>query len=443
MRWGVGEVGEVKTFEQMSYLALAVAVALTACAPAATPTPVPTEAPTATDVAPVEPTALPTAEPVPTIDTVAAEPDANLTDGCVDEYSPDVDYFPEKMTVAESSGFQIEYFNHYKLITVPTPVPGGTSEQYVLVQCGTPAPTEYADAVVVEIPVERVVSMSTTYLPHLEQLGVLERVVGIDDVTYVSNAEINRRFTAGEIRAIGSGTGLNIEQTLDLDPDVIFTYGSGSADFDSAPILRDAGLPTVLIAEWLDNTPLGRAEWGKFLAAFFNKDGQAEQDFAALTTRYRDLQALTADLAPEARRSVLVGTPYEGVWYMPGGGSFAAAGLLDAGASYAWANTTEVASLPLTFEAVVERAQDAQVWLNIGFVSDRAALLAQDSRFESFAAYQSGELWNNDARTNPNGGNDYYESAVAQPDVVLADLIHILYPDLLPDHELVYYRQLE
>lgn len=406
---------------------MAAAVLLAACAPAAGP-----QTPAPTSVA--------TAAPAPTVVTA---PLANLTDGCVDTFSPEVDYFPEKLTVAQSAGFTIEYFNHYKVINVPTPVPGGSAEQYVLVQCGTPAPEGFEQAVLVEVPVNRVVSMSTTYLPHFEALGVLDRVVGIDDVTFVSNAEINRRFAAGEIAAIGTGPGLNIEQALALEPDVIFAYGSGSTEFDSHPKLREAGLATVLIAEWLDNTPLGRAEWGKVLAAFFNEDGLAESDFAALSARYAELTALTADLAPEAKRAVLVGTPYEGVWHMPGGASFAAAGLIDAGAGYAWADDPQTASLPLAFEDVIARAQDADVWLNLGFVADRAGLLTQDSRFESFAAVQSGQLWNNDARTNANGGNDYYESAIAQPDVVLADLIYILYPDLLPEHELVYYRRLE
>jgi len=101
-----------------------------------------------------------------------------------------------------------------------------------------------------------------------------------------------------------------------------------------------------------------------------------------------------------------------------------------------------VGSIPLAFEAVFAKAGEADYWLNVGYVGSLADLKAMDARYADFAAFQKGNVWNNDARTTANGGNDYYESAVAHPEVVLADLIKIFHPDLLPDHELVYYRQL-
>lgn len=405
---------------------------LAACAPAATPTPT-TEPPTAAPTATLAPTSAPTAVPAPT---------TNLTEGCVSEYIAGVDYFPEKITVAYSAGFTIEYFGHYKVLTVNTPFPGATeSFQYALVQCGTPAPEGFAEEQIIEVPVASIVTMSTTYLPFLEKLGVLDKLVGVDDATFVSNEAVLKMAADGKLTTIGSGAAVNVEQALDLQPDLIMAYSSGSPDYDAHPKLIEAGLKVALNAEWLDTSPLGRAEWGKFIAAFFNKEAVAEAEFSETAQKYEALKALAANAASQP--TVFVGTPYEGTWYMPGGKSFAAAFFVDASANYPWADTTDTGSLYLAFEAVFDKAKEADYWLNLGYVPDLKSLTDQDARFADFAAYQNGNVWNNDARTTANGGNDYYESAVANPDVVLADLIAILHPELLPEHTFTYMRQVK
>ncbi len=414
------------------------------CAAAPTAAPAPTEV-AATVAAPAisAPTEAPTAEPTlaPTEAPTVAAPTTNLRDGCVEAYAEGVDYFPDKVTVSYAAGFSIAYHGNYKVITVQTPYPGGQPIEYALVQCGTPTPDGFDAAQIVEVPVKRVISLSTTNLPYLDRLGVVDRLVAVDDATFVSNQKVLDAVTAGTVSVIGGGQQINVEQALALEPDLVLAYGSGSPEFDSYPKLQEAGLSVVFNADWLENAPLGRAEWGKFIAAFFNAESSAETAFDATAGKYEGLQALVRNT--DTRPSVLIGTPFEGTWYVPGGGSFAATYLYDAGATYPWADDGSTGSLSLAFEAVFERAGDADLWLNLGYVSDLKGLLAQDARFSEFKAYQDGAVWNNDARTSAAGGNDYYETAAADPDVVLADLIKILHPDLLPDHTLVYYRQLQ
>jgi len=422
-------------------MSLAMVLMVTACAAPATPTEAPTAAPAieASATAPVEPTVAPTE--APTAAPVVAAPGANLRDGCAEAYAPEVDYFPEKSTVTYAAGLDITYHNNYKIVSVETPFPGGAPIEYVLVQCGTPAPEGYDAAQIVEVPVKRVISLSTTNLPHLDRLGVIDTLVAVDDATFVSNAHVLEAVSAGSVAVIGGGPAINVEQALALEPDVVLAYGSGSPDFDSYPKLLESGFKVVFNADWLENAPLGRAEWGKFIAAFYNAEADAEKRFDATAANYESLQALVASV--EARPSVLIGTPFQGTWYLPGGESFGAAFLYDAGATYPWADDASVGSLGLAFEAVFERAADAEVWLNLGYVSDLKGLSDQDPRFAEFSAFQNGMVWNNDARTSAAGGNDYYETAAAEPDVVLADLISILHPELVPDHTLVYYRKVE
>lgn len=410
------------------------AFALAGCAPASTPTKAPAAAPMEVPA---------TAAPTPQAPVIAA-PEHNLTDGCVAEgaYEASVDYFPEKAALTHTDGFTIEYFNNYKVITVKTPYPGATeSMQYALVQCGTPAPEDFLDEQIIEVPVQTVVTMSTSYLPFLDELGLLDRLVGLDDATYVSNPTVLKMAEEGKLTMLGYGSGVNVEKALELAPELIMTYGSGAPEYDAHPVLIEAGLKTVVNAEWLDTSPLGRAEWGKFIAVFFNKEADAEALLAEKAQKYEELKALSAGVAEKP--TAFTGSAYQGTWNVPGGQSFAAAFLKDAGADYLWADDASTGSLPLAFEAVFEKAQNADYWLNVGFFFSLADLPAADARYADFAAFQNGNVWNNDAKTSAAGGNDYYESAVAHPELVLADLIKIFHPDLLPGHELVYYRQLK
>jgi iron complex transport system substrate-binding protein len=372
----------------------------------------------------------------------ATQPTANLTAGCINDFDPTVDYFPEKATLTHTAGFSIEYFPHYKVVTVHTPFPGGEPLHYVLLQCGAPVPEGFAASQLIEVPVKSIVTMSTTFLTALDEIGVLDRLVGLDEATYVSNPTVRQMVDEGKVTMIGVGAGINVEGVLDLRPELIMTISTGNAEFDAHPKLLEAGLKVVLNAEWLDTSPLGRAEWGKFIAAFFNREATAEASFAKRVTRYDELAALAA--TAETRPTVLVNTFSRNAWSIPGGNSYIARFLADAGATYLWADETTNERLQLSFEEVYDVAQGAEFWVNTGRnATTLAELLAEDARYGDFAAVQQGKVWNNNARLGPSGGNEYWEVGVAHPDVVLADLIKIFHPELLPEHELVYYRQLK
>ncbi len=366
----------------------------------------------------------------------------NLTDGCVETYDPNVDYFPEKVTLTQTKGFAVEYHNNKKLVTVETPWPGATEGfQYVLVQCGTPAPEGYEATQIIDVPVKRMITMSTTYLPFLDKLGVLDRLVGVDDTTYVNNPTVLKMAEEGKLPSIGYRAALNDEQVLELEPDLVMTYGSGAPESDAHPVLLNAGVKAVINAEWMETAPFGRTEWGKFTALFLNKEAAAEAQIAGTAQRYAELVAKAQ--SAEQHPTVFTDSDYQGTWYVAGGQSFGAKLLADAGTNYLWADDPNSASVPLAFEAVFEKAADADFWINVGYYNDLASLQANDARYANFAAFKNGNVWNNNKRSNANGGNDYYESAITEPDVVLADLIAIFHPELMPEHEFVYYQQLK
>lgn len=386
-------------------------------------------------VAPVMPTQEEELAPTTSVAT-------NITDGCIANYDPSVDYFPQKAVVTHAGGFTIEYFAHYKVITVQTPFPGSEPQQYVLVQCGAPAPASYTAAQVITTPLQTVVTMSTTYLTALDELGVLERLIGLDEATYVNNPTVLQMAATGKLTMVGVGAGVNVEQAIDLQPGLIMAVSTGNAEFDAHPKLLEAGLKVVLNAEWLETSPLGRAEWIKFIAAFFNREATAAALFAEREARYQELTALAT--TAESRPTVFVNTVARGTWSTPGGHSYIARFLADAGADYLWAHETTNERMQLAFEEVYDMAQSADFWVNSGRnAKTLVELLTEDSRYADFTAVQKGNVWNNNARLGPNGGNEYWEIGVAHPDVVLADLIKIFHPELLPEYELVYYHRLQ
>ncbi|MCP4418650.1 MAG: ABC transporter substrate-binding protein [Chloroflexi bacterium] len=404
--------------------------------PTAVPDTAVTDETVATATAPAVPTPESTEEPV------VVTPSSNLTDGCVENYDESIDYFPSKTAVFHAEGFTIEYFNNYKVVTVTAPWTGAEeAATYILVQCGTPAPSGFDDAIQIEVPISSIVSMSTTYLPYIEMFGWMNSLVAVDSAAYAYNVSVHTKLDAGELVELGSGPTVDVEAALELAPDVIMTSASGSPDYDTHPKLEEVGLTVVLNADYLDITPLGRAEWGKFIAAFYNDEALAEGWFDTVTAEYDAFATLTADLS--TRPTVFANTPYEGTWYMPGGQSYTAQFLNAAGADYLWGGDESTNTLFLDFESVFDQAVDAEYWLNLGFVFSLADLEASDERYADFAAFQSGAVYNYDLRTNEFGGNDFFESAAANPQLILADLIKIFHPDLVPDHTFVYYRIVE
>jgi iron complex transport system substrate-binding protein len=372
---------------------------------------------------------------------VTAPPNVQNATACVSNYNANTDYFPNKSSIVAANGFKLQYFSNYKLLSVPQAWAGDQPRTYVLLQCGTPLPSTGipAEAVVINVPVQRTVALSTTYLPYFEKFALLSDLVAIENSDYVYSPAVKQAVGAGQIATVGGGAEIDIEKTLSLQPDVIFAYGSGSPDYDAHPKLQAAGLNVVLLAEFLEPTPLGRAEWGKAIAAFFNQEAAANIWFDGVSDRYNSLRA-SAQASP-TQPSVLKEAPYQGVWYVPGGQSFAAKLLADAGANYVWAADPHSGSLTLDFETVFANASSADFWLDVGFVNSLAELQASDQRFGEFASVHHNKVYNNNKRLGENGGNDYYESGTASPDVLLADLVEIFHPDL-QDHQLVYYQPL-
>lgn len=374
--------------------------------------------------------------------------DVNLTDGCVTEFDAAVDYFPDKIELTDAQNIIVKYFNNYKIVTVVDAFEGATDFNYVLVQCGTPAPSADNfpdDTQFIEVPVGDIITMSTTQLPHLRELGLLDNLIGLDGFAFVNTPEVVEMIEAGELIEVGSDANVNIEAVLDADPTLVMTFGY-NPDTDAHPILIEAGINTALNASWRENTPLARAEWVKYVSLFFNLEADAEAVFDNIKTQYTDAKVLAASIAEDERRVVLWNyfSPYSDSWTIPGAETYIGALIRDAGGVVALGEEAPNNSTDLGFEAVYNGALDVDLWMIGAFaVSSLDEFLAQDNRYSDFAAFANGNVWNNNLDQNVNGGNNYYELGVTNPHLILQDLVAMFYPELLPDHEFVFYLHLQ
>ncbi|KST61967.1 ABC transporter substrate-binding protein [Mastigocoleus testarum] len=359
---------------------------------------------------------------------------------CIQNFNPNTDYFPTKASINHATGFAVEYHNNYKVVTVKNPWRDAKRGfKYVLVECGTPVPLGFKRNQVITVPVNTVVSLSTTHLPHLAKLGIVDKLLGISNYKTVNTPEVVEKIKAGQIAELGNNN-VNLERLLELNPELVTTYGTGNPQVDNHSKFLEAGLKVAINAEYMETSPLGRAEWLKFTALFFNKEDIAEKEFSEIAKKYQDIAETVKSI--KKRPKVFTGFNFKGTWYTPGCKSYAAKYLADAGADYFCAENSS-GSTPLSFENVFERAATADYWLNVSQSWQTLKdVITEDSRYGDFQAVKKGNVYNNNARLNENGGNDYWEGGISNPNLVLADLIKIFHPELLPNHKLVFYQNL-
>lgn len=363
--------------------------------------------------------------------------------GCITDFDPTADYFPDKSTLSEATNFGLEYRGSYQILTVKRPYLGGKPVSYVLVRCGAPAPVltgELAHAQQVTVPVRSLYSGSTTHLAMITGLDAADVVTGVSSPAAVADPQIRRRIDTGATVGYAPGGQVNIEAVLGAAPDVLVTQGMDDPGY---PKLREAGIPVVADAEWLEPTPLGRAEWVKVFAALTGTERQAGQAYRSIRDRYH---ALTAQAATAKPAEVLVGTMYSGSWSMPTGTSYAGRLIADAGGAYPWLADGGAEFRQVNFESVYTRAGGAPRWLVTDDWQTLDDAVSQDSRYGELAAVRSGQVWSATKTGPPGSGNErntYWERGTARPDLLLGDLVAILHPELAPNHEFEFYRQVQ
>ncbi len=299
------------------------------------------------------------------------------------------------------------------------------------------------DLVLIKSPCNKIAALSSIYAAMFYDLGLVDNLVAIDNIDYCNNTEIIARCADGRIKELAKGIEMDLEQTVTLRPDIIFTFGMGDPKKDINPKLLQTNIPVTISLDHKEETPLARAEWIKFFAAFVDKQALADSIFTIVEKEYLQLRSIgeKTQTHPTVFNEVKVGD----AWYMPGGKSYVAQLLHDAGANYLWQDDSNYGSLPLSFEQVYTKAKEADYWINLSLAKSKQDLLNYDTRYSEFKAFKNGNVFNNTKTTNKKGYSTYWETGIIYPDRILHDLIMIFHPELKEQlkNDMYYYEQLK
>ena len=340
-------------------------------------------------------------------------------------------------------GFTIEKHGKVVLLSVFNPWQGAQNVifRYVLCPKDIEIPVEYSQYTVIRTPVERVICLATTHVAMLSVLGQTESIKALSGVSFVSDTSVRKAIEQGIITDVGYGGGLNYEKIISLNPDVIFAYGVDEGLTGSMARLAGLGQKIVFNAEYLEQTPLGKAEWIKFLSAFYDCIERATVIFDEIRDDYLSHSSLVKGI--EHKPKILCGLPWQGVWRIPGGETWMSAMIADAGGDYIWKDNPSRESIPINIETIVYQGGAADFWINLDAARSLDEIKSLDERLSQIKPFQTGAVYNNNARTGATAGNDFFESGVVNPHIILKDMIRIFHPDLLPEHNMFYYKKLE
>ncbi|CAI8296390.1 MAG: Uncharacterised protein [Flavobacterium sp. SCGC AAA160-P02] len=340
-----------------------------------------------------------------------------------------------------AKGFDIHHFKTHKKLIIKTPYPKATkSIEYIL------SPKKYVkesdiSTSNIQTPVQKIVVTSTTHIPMLEVLGVEDRLVGFQETNYISSEKTRRRIDSGFIKELGKESTMNTEILFDLKPDVLVGFAMNKTN-KTHNLIEKQGIPVIINSDWLEETPLGRAEWIKFFGVLFDKEKVADSIFKIIESNY--LLAKTIADKTKNKPTILSGAIMKNsIWSLPAGESFVAKFLEDANTNYLWKNSKGKGSLQLSFESVFDKAQYAEYWIAPGYFTTKEELLNNNTHYKSFAAFENNKIYTFSTKKGITGGVIYYELAPTRPDLVLKDIIKITHPNLLPNYKLSFFNLMQ
>ena len=330
------------------------------------------------------------------------------------------------------------------LITVRNPWQGaeGVEKRLFISREGERAPEGF-EGQVIEGSAERVVCMSSTYVAMIDAIGCTERVVGVSGIDFIYNSRVREAASEGRVHDVGHDSNINFELLLTLRPDVVLIYGVAGENGVANAKLDELNIPYFYLGDYVEESPLAKAEWTVVVAEILGVRERGEELFAGIENRYLELRKRVEESATE-RPTVMFNTPYRDTWYMPSSRSYAVRIVEDAGGRYVYDGNHGTASQPIDLEQAYVLTREADYWINVGQYATLEDLRRDNPRFVGAKAVREGRVYSSDRRATAKGGSDFWESAVVNPDVVLRDLVAILHPELnLVSEELTYYKRIE
>jgi iron complex transport system substrate-binding protein len=344
-------------------------------------------------------------------------------------------------SVKYAKGFDIQPFKNFKKLIIKSPFQNADKDfEYILIPKDILIPEEFKMFNVIRTPIYKIVVTSTTHIPMLELLHEEKALVGFPNTQYISSNKTRALIKNGLIKELGKNQNINIEVLLELQPELIVGYSMRKNNklFDN---IQASGIPVLLNGDWLEESPLGRAEWLKFFAVLFEKEKLGDSIFSTIENEYQ--KAINLVKHVKDKPTVLSGVINKDVWNLPAGDSFVAQFLKDANMNYLWKNSKGNGSLSLSFEEVFIKGRHAEYWIAPGHYTSLDQMKNANSHYTEFESFKNKKVFSYSNKLGLNGGVLYYEMAPIQPHIVLKDIIKITHPQLLVNYKPYYFQQLK
>lgn len=328
----------------------------------------------------------------------------------------------------------------YTVIEVSNPWPDAVKDfTYVLKEKNGIVPDSLQKYTQISVPLRSIVVTSTTNIPFLEMLGVEKSLVGFPHTDYISSEKTRALIDAGSVKNVGQNEKLNIEQLIELAPELIVTFGIDNNN-PSIENLQKSGLKVLIQADWMEQSPLGKAEWLKLYGALFGKEKEADALFENIVKEYSNALELVATKKPAS--TVLYGSMYQDQWFVAKGSSWVAQFMKDAKADYLWKDLEGTGSLGLSFENVLDKAKTANFWIATGSFKSLSELEKANPHYNQFDSFVNKTIYTFEGKLGDTGGTIFYELSPSRPDLVLKDYIKIFHPELLPNYTFTFAQKL-
>ncbi|MCK9626211.1 MAG: ABC transporter substrate-binding protein [Bacteroidales bacterium] len=338
--------------------------------------------------------------------------------------------------VTYAKWFTIEKGERYTCVNVKNPWDTTTNlHRYILVQKGRDLPKNLPEGTLIRTPLKKVVVYSSVHCGIMDALGLEEALSGVCESRYVDIEFVKKGLKNGKISDLGEASSPDVEKIIDISPDAIIASPLESMGYGR---IEKIGIPLIESVDYMEVTPLGRAEWIRFYALFFDKIHEADSIFNTTAQSYNNIKKIVKNV--KFKPTVISETKTGSVWYIPGGQSYMANFFADAGANYPWKDNQNSGSIPVSFETVLEYGENADIWvMKYNKPNDMSYddLKKEYSGYEYFSAYKNKTIFMCNTGKVP-----YYEELPIHPDYLLKDLVWVFHPELFSNYNPRYYKKM-
>ncbi|WP_243739427.1 ABC transporter substrate-binding protein [Flavicella sediminum] len=347
----------------------------------------------------------------------------------------------QKNSLAYAKGFTIINYDTYKKVIIHNPYKNADRKyEYLLVPKENKIP-KHKDAVqIIRTPVKKIVVTSSSHIPLLELLEEEQSLVGFPNTDFISSTKTRKLVETGDVRELGKAEYLNTEVLLDVNPEIVMSFAVDKPN-KSFQMIQKLGVPVLLNGDWLEETPLGRAEWIRLFGALYQKEKEADSIFNHIKKEYNAAKELA--IRAKNKPTVLSGSIFQDVWYLPAGESFIAKYFEDAQTNYLWKDSKGTGSLSLNFENVFEKGQKANYWIGCSLTTSKEELVNANAHYQKFDPFINDQIYTFGKLKGAKGGLFYFELGPIQPHIILKDIIKIAHPELLPNYKPYFFSKLE